>query len=178
MAGAGPSTSELLGKTLDFDVPNAPRIRALKSNLSSIELGWSVTGEEPINGFVISYKAASAIELSSSSSAEVSLMAAQEELSDEWKTIKIELETVDGLPAGASESKGESSSFYEEKRALYEGSTVFHRRSYVLGGLRCGTKYFIYVNAYNQVGQGDPSEVILSRTEGNGKWLSIFSMRC
>ena len=100
-----------------------------------------------------------------------------EPVSDEWKTIKLE---VDSDATGASGSDGKAnaldSAFYGEKRVLYEGSTVFHRRTYVLAGLRCGTKYFVYVNAYNQVGQGDPSEVILSRTEGNGAFKFDFTL--
>ena len=167
MAGAGPSTSELLGKTLDFDVPNAPRIRALRSNLSSIELVWSVQGDEPISGFVISYKPASANELSTSVN-DISSYSTNNDLSNEWKTIKLEVENESNDDVTTNSKTTPDSSYLNEKRILYEGSTVFHRRTYVLGGLRCGTKYFIYVNAYNQVGQGDPSEVILSRTEGNG----------
>lgn len=148
---------------------------------------WSVQGEEPIGGFVISYKPASANELSSS--AEVLSTSVQgyqggeggggshassssSAAADEWKTIKLEVESVDEVVSSSGGSSGQTGG--DPKSLLYDStggvsSTVFHRRTYVLGGLRCGTKYFIYVNAYNQVGQGDPSEVILSRTEGNGK---------
>lgn len=160
-------------------MPSAPRIRALKSNLSSIELVWSVQGEEPIGGFVLSYKPASVNELSGSGSSEMTAVLTPHEdgsasspasssnsAADEWRTIKLEVEGVDEV---VSAGGGPAT---EAKNLLYDASgvssTVFHRRTYVLGGLRCGTKYFIYVNAYNQVGQGDPSEVILSRTEGNG----------
>lgn len=128
---------------------------------------------------MLSYKPASVNELSGSGSAELtpiftphddgsasSPASLSNSAADEWRTIKLEVEGVDEV---VSAGGGQVT---EGKNLLYDASgvssTVFHRRTYVLGGLRCGTKYFIYVNAYNQVGQGDPSEVILSRTEGNG----------
>lgn len=159
MAGAGPSSSEYQGKTLDYDVPSAPRIRALKSNLSSIELMWSVQGEEPISGFVISYKSATQNELKSSVAnvAEKVSTSVDDHMND-WKTIKIELEPL-------SDANSIDTVFTHPEPAPV--ISTFHRRTYVLGLLRCGTKYFIYVNAYNGAGQGDPSEVILARTEGN-----------
>lgn len=156
-AGAGPSSSEHLGKTLDFDVPSAPTIRALKSNLSSIELMWSVQGDEPISGFVISYKIANQAEQPPEGSMFTS---------DEWQTIKIDLDPI-------VVDSGTSGSIYEVATSVRPIST-FQRRTYVLSNLRCGTKYFLYVNAFNSAGQGDPSEVILSRTEGNG--LSFLTL--
>ncbi|XP_075585762.1 uncharacterized protein LOC124494681 isoform X5 [Dermatophagoides farinae] len=159
LAGAGPSSSEYQGKTLDYDVPSAPRIRALKSNLSSIELMWSVQGEEPISGFVISYKSATQNELKSSvANVAEKVSTSVEDHMNDWKTIKIELEPL-------SDANSIDTVFTHPEPAPV--ISTFHRRTYVLGLLRCGTKYFIYVNAYNGAGQGDPSEVILARTEGN-----------
>lgn len=166
LAGAGPSSSEYLGKTLDFDVPSAPTIRALKSNLSSIELMWTLQGDEPVSGFVISYKTANQNEATHGG---VSVHDSDEVHGDDWHTVKIDLD-----PISVDNS---------EHGRLYEGfpvtmspmnqpvASTFQRRTYILTGLRCGTKYFIYVNAYNSAGQGDPSEVILSRTEGNGTYF-------
>lgn len=164
MAGAGPSSSEYQGKTLDFDVPSAPRIRALKANLSSIELMWSVQGEEPIAGFVISYKQAiQSNEILSAANSNLMNVPEKSTAStnslNEWKTIKIDLEP---LVDRESNIVKVSNQF----QPITPVST-FQRQTYVLSSLKCGTKYYIYVNAYNSAGQGDPSEVIMTRTEGN-----------
>lgn len=175
LAGAGPSTSEILAKTLDFDVPNTPKIRALKANTTSIELTWSVQGEEPISGYVISYKPATQSDLSvddhqpnvvRSSDPDVrsnhnsfpvaSVPGIVSHDSIEWRTIKIDL---------ADHNASDSVAWFDVTTLSPQPS--FYKYNYVLADLRCGTKYFIYVNAYNQAGQGDPSEVILSRTDGN-----------
>lgn len=37
---------------------------------------------------------------------------------------------------------------------------------YVIDGLRCGTKYQIYLSAFNLVGKSEPSDVLSARTEG------------
>jgi len=54
--GSGPSSDDLIGQTLEFDVPNAPMIRVLSTSSDSIQLEWTVFGDEPISGFIISYR--------------------------------------------------------------------------------------------------------------------------
>ncbi|GFU44261.1 down syndrome cell adhesion molecule-like protein Dscam2 [Trichonephila clavipes] len=44
--------------------------------------------------------------------------------------------------------------------------------SYTLQNLQCGTKYYIYVAAVGKNGEGEPSEVVTAKTEGNGEYLT------
>ncbi len=95
-AGSGPASHDVIGQTLEFDVPNAPVIRVLTTTSDSIELEWSVFGDEPISGFIISYRGED----------------------KEWKVLKT--------------------------------STI---KRLTLNGLKCGSRYQIYMNALNAVGQ-------------------------
>ncbi|RWS04031.1 Down syndrome cell adhesion molecule-like protein Dscam2, partial [Dinothrombium tinctorium] len=40
------------------------------------------------------------------------------------------------------------------------------RRSHVIDGLLCGTRYQYYLIAYNAVGKGDPSDILPTKTDG------------
>lgn len=164
LAGAGPSTSEFSAKTLDFDVPSAPKIRALKSNTSSIELSWTVHGEEPVSGYIISYKMAGTGQTIGNERVDGGTLTMDSQDGAEWKTIKVD--------NGDNDNVTIFESFWAESTTPSSSGGHATRKTYLLDGLKCGTKYFIYVNAYNSVGQGDPSEVILSRTEGNGRFPS------
>ena len=53
------------------------------------------------------------------------------------------------------------------------GSTI---DNYVIKGLRCGTRYQIYMTASNSLGTGEPSAPVFARTQGAGK-LSIIKNR-
>ncbi|GIY09917.1 down syndrome cell adhesion molecule-like protein Dscam2 [Caerostris darwini] len=48
-----------------------------------------------------------------------------------------------------------------------ESRTSSKVTSYTLQNLQCGTKYYIYVAAVGKNGEGEPSEVVTAKTEGN-----------
>ncbi|UXI18790.1 hypothetical protein NH340_JMT04733 [Sarcoptes scabiei] len=161
-AGAGPSSSEFQSKTLDFDVPSAPRIRALRTNASAIELMVTVQGEEPINGFVVSYKPAyqNEIILSAANIAKI-------RKDSDWKTVKIESESDFDISDSASQSNTDRNIEVDEPNLIQSSISISQKRTFLLENLLCGSKYYVFVNAYNGAGQGDPSEVIMARTDGN-----------
>ena len=41
--------------------------------------------------------------------------------------------------------------------------------SYTLTGLQCGTRYQVYVTAFNHVGASQPSDAIPTKTLGRGE---------
>ena len=41
--------------------------------------------------------------------------------------------------------------------------------THTIRGLKCGTKYQVYMLAFNEVGNSDPSESLAFSTEGGGK---------
>lgn len=49
-------------------------------------------------------------------------------------------------------------------------------RSYRLSSLECGTRYEIYMSAFNKIGIGAPSDVLLVPTNGTGN--SYVKMLC
>jgi len=48
-----------------------------------------------------------------------------------------------------------------------DSKTHFH----VLQKLLCGTRYQLYITAYNKIGTGLPCDIITSYTKGSGKYL-------
>lgn len=42
--------------------------------------------------------------------------------------------------------------------------------SYTLTGLQCGTRYQVYVSAFNHVGVSEPSDTIPTKTLGRGMY--------
>ena len=42
---------------------------------------------------------------------------------------------------------------------------------YTLEGLRCGTRYHLYMTASNSLGTGEPSAPVTARTQGAGKLI-------
>lgn len=44
------------------------------------------------------------------------------------------------------------------------------RTVYTLRDLQCGSTYYIYIVAFNSVSQGNSSEIISAKTNGNGKY--------
>ena len=42
---------------------------------------------------------------------------------------------------------------------------------YLLKGLQCGTRYQLFMTAYNKVGTGPPSQNITMKTKGSGKGI-------
>lgn len=49
-----------------------------------------------------------------------------------------------------------------------------HARTTRMDNLDCGTSYQFYVNAFNALGKGDPSQVIAAKTLGSGKNCDSF----
>lgn len=49
-----------------------------------------------------------------------------------------------------------------------------HRNFFVLENLECGTRYHIYIVAVNRIGKGNPSEVVVTRTEGARKLIFLI----
>lgn len=49
--GAGPSSSEVTGKTLDKDPPSPPRLRIVSTTATSVSLSWTLPDDSsPVNG--------------------------------------------------------------------------------------------------------------------------------
>ncbi|KAK8788727.1 hypothetical protein V5799_021505 [Amblyomma americanum] len=57
--GAGPSSDETMAQTLDVDPPNAPRLNLVSCTSSSIQLKWDTPKEQPVDGYLLFYKAES-----------------------------------------------------------------------------------------------------------------------
>lgn len=114
-----------------------------------------------MSGYIISYKIGGNVQALNNERGDSTsgTMAMDSQAGSDWKTIKVD--------NGENDNVTIFDNFWVESTTTSNNSHMT-RKTYVLDGLKCGTKYFIYVNAYNSVGQGDPSEVILSRTEGNG----------
>ena len=47
--------------------------------------------------------------------------------------------------------------------------------THTIHGLKCGSKYQVYMLAFNEVGNSDPSESLAFSTEGGGKWSLLVS---
>lgn len=45
------------------------------------------------------------------------------------------------------------------------------RNTAVVKSLKCGTKYFFILTAFNNAGRGEPSEEIMAKTKGGGNSL-------
>lgn len=43
------------------------------------------------------------------------------------------------------------------------------KSNHKFSGLNCGSVYQFYITAFNSMGKGQPSDVILAKTEGSGK---------
>lgn len=55
---------------------------------------------------------------------------------------------------------------WKSHETLAEGKA----NSHTIHGLKCGSKYQVYILAFNEVGNSDPSESLAFSTEGGGKW--------
>lgn len=85
-----------------------------------------------------------------------------------------------GFLGSSDSNKGESSVqksfvhtgyYLHEKREFGEWRRVevpANANSYTLTGLQCGTRYQVYVSAFNQVGASQPSDAIPTKTLGQG----------
>ena len=51
-------------------------------------------------------------------------------------------------------------------------------RSYRLNNLDCGTRYEVYLSAFNKIGIGAPSEVLTMSTNGSGERELHWSFFC
>ena len=40
---------------------------------------------------------------------------------------------------------------------------------HVINEIRCGTKYQFYLNAFNEAGRSEPSEMVMVKTQGTGQ---------
>jgi cell adhesion molecule, putative (fragment) len=62
--------------------------------------------------------------------------------------------------------------YYKSHSSEWEEKQISgHFSSFVIDNLDCGTSYQFYINAYNNIGKGDPSQVIAAKTKGSGKCL-------
>lgn len=58
---------------------------------------------------------------------------------------------------------------WKSHETLAEAKVTTH----TIRGLKCGTKYQVYMLAFNEVGNSDPSESLAFSTEGGGKCWSL-----
>ena len=49
--------------------------------------------------------------------------------------------------------------------------------TYLLRNLWCGTKYQLYMTAYNKIGTGLPCDIVTAYTKGSGKPIIIKSIK-
>lgn len=40
---------------------------------------------------------------------------------------------------------------------------------HVVNEIRCGSKYMFYLNAFNEAGRSEPSEMVMVKTQGTGQ---------
>ncbi|XP_015789024.1 Down syndrome cell adhesion molecule-like protein Dscam2 [Tetranychus urticae] len=57
MAGDGPFSDPLAAETLQYDAPKAPIVTILGSTPMTIDLSWEPTGDEPVTGYLVFYRA-------------------------------------------------------------------------------------------------------------------------
>lgn len=56
-----------------------------------------------------------------------------------------------------------------------ESHVAPQRNTAVIKSLKCGTKYFFVLTAFNNAGRGEPSEEIMAKTKGSGNnFFRIF----
>lgn len=60
---------------------------------------------------------------------------------------------------------------WKSRETLAEGKDATH----TIHGLKCGTKYQVYLLAFNEVGNSEPSESLAFATDGGGKRMHFFS---
>lgn len=41
--------------------------------------------------------------------------------------------------------------------------------THMVNEIRCGTKYQFYLNAFNEAGRSEPSEMVMVKTQGTGQ---------
>ena len=46
--------------------------------------------------------------------------------------------------------------------------------THVLHNLWCGTKYQLYMTAFNKIGTGLPCDIVTAYTKGSSKWLPFY----
>lgn len=50
--------------------------------------------------------------------------------------------------------------------------------SYTLKNLWCGSRYQIYITAFNKIGAGEASPILTTKTKGYGKLFYIYLVYC
>lgn len=52
-----------------------------------------------------------------------------------------------------------------------------NQRIYTIGGLRCGTNYQLYLEAFNDAGTSPPSDIVSAMTRGAGNKFCLDSTK-
>ncbi|RWS03186.1 cell adhesion molecule-like protein, partial [Dinothrombium tinctorium] len=143
--GAGPLSPEVVCRTLDKDPPLAPKLKVISSSATSAKLKWILNEDaNHITGkcyFFVFY----ALNLLCSSF----LTAAE-------------------MSFGYSKGRKRFRIFLRSNNdwKLHETISDGTLTSYTIHSLKCGTKYQIYLIAFNEVGSSERSEVLSFQTDG------------
>lgn len=70
---------------------------------------------------------------------------------------------------GTSENSKSSTNVQSSGQSSGQSSINNNNQAHTIRGLKCGTKYQVYLLAYNEVGNSDPSESLAFATEGGGE---------
>lgn len=159
--GAGPTSPETYAQTLPKDPPGKSHIRLLNVTSYEASIGWEI--DEPpfeldvssgnvkdessrnIDGYIISYRAMS-------------------------RKYVLESGSIDAAERALIEQNNKMTSMKLLNTNSWETITVTRKASsYTLRNLRCGTNYRLKVEAFNEMGNGLPSDTLEFATIGRSK---------
>lgn len=152
--GPGPQSDEIIGETMINDPPPAPILSISSVSYNSIELVWSFNE--------------SSLSLASSTSSGHQRLTTTIEGDQEGKISSGSSSSSSSLVNGADVTgfylhyKSSASGWEEKQISGSLSSFTFHE-------LSCGTYHQFYLIAFNNIGKGDPSQVVATKTKGSRK---------
>ena len=160
LAGAGPRSDEARQSTLDGAPPITPKLEVIAAGASWLQLVWFVqprTHQPTTSNIGISSVA--------------SLMHGQPPPPDPADySVYYRLEAETQFHRRQIPSQSAAPTITSVSNGLFGATTPTEMKQtlgeYRLDGLRCGSRYELYITASNSLGTGEPSERLLSRTAG------------
>ena len=147
--GPGPQSEEVVGETMLNDPPPAPVLSVGLVRLSSVELHWTFNDSSISSTYHLFPGDAGR-----SPNSEVSHHSSSSSSSPVLLDVSIN---------GYYLHYKSPHSSWEERQISGQ------QTSYTFSDLLCGTYYQFYIIAYNNIGKGDPSQVVATKTKGGGE---------
>ena len=166
--GPGPQSDEIVGETMINDPPPAPILTIASVSYTTIELIWSFN--ESSASFAFSPSIASDPFSSSATGGQrtgIDGAGGQEGKERKFDTVR-----------SSSSPPPEVTGFYLHFKSSHSGweekQIPGSLQSFTFHELSCGTYHQFYLIAFNNIGKGDPSQVVATKTKGSGMSSFLF----